>query len=621
MGWHWLEVGSYITITSFLVLTAVVTIGFHHVPSLSKWLPESCVLIILGLAIGQFLKLLDALPNDPIANPEQMVTNDSTNCTAETAEKYPFLAFTPRLFFYVLLPPVILESSYTLYDSDFASNIGTIMLYAVVGTVINTFAIGPALYALYHMGAMGDGALLVNHNSSYTLTMLDALIFSALISAVDPVAVLAIFNETHIDRILYFLVFGESLFNDAVTVGIYHTLLEFAESAEPVGAGKVCLGLLNLVAIGVVGLLIGIVFGLVAALLTKTTKHVRVFEPLLILGIAYMSYMTAELFAFSGIISIIGCGLVQSHYAMRNVSRKSKTTVKYFVKMSSAISEAIIFLFLGLAFFMERHELHAGFIAWTLVLCLVCRFISVLLLTDLVNSRRVRRISFFEQFIMAYGGLRGAVCFSLSHMLLPDVVKPRELFLTTTLAVIIFTVFVQGITLKPLMNLLNIKRADDSKDKPLIVDLSENVATLMLAGMEQVIGITGHFSVFSKLLQWDDKYLKKVFLISEYEPDVLRAFKRHARQLPITPVDVLRPGAGLGEESVQQGRQIKTMLHNFRPMSFMRHHVEDDTCELEKLDEPAVCFRRQSQIFNARQIHGAWRRQTTRENMLNLDEA
>jgi len=72
-----------------------------------------------------------------------------------------------------------------------------------------------------------------------------------------------------------------------------------------------------------------------------------------------------------------------------------------------------------------------------------CEIPAVFLLTGMVNSRRVRRISFFEKFIMAYGGLRGAVCFSLSHMLRSDSVRPRELFLTTTLAVVIFTVFLQ----------------------------------------------------------------------------------------------------------------------------------------------------------------------------------
>jgi hypothetical protein len=78
---------------------------------------------------------------------------------------------------------------------------------------------GPALYGLYHMGAMGSEPLLTNHmvndssNSTYSLLLLDSMVFSSLISAVDPVAVLAIFQEVHIDRILYFLVFGESLLN------------------------------------------------------------------------------------------------------------------------------------------------------------------------------------------------------------------------------------------------------------------------------------------------------------------------------------------------------------------------------------------------------------------------
>ncbi|XP_059488341.1 sodium/hydrogen exchanger 1-like [Neocloeon triangulifer] len=605
MGWQWPEVGSYITVTSFLVLTAVVTIGFHHVPSLSKWLPESCVLILLGVAVGGLLLGFSG------SSPDSGGTGNSTTV-------FPFPTFTPKLFFYALLPPVILESSYSIYEMDFASNIGTIMLYAVVGTILNTFSIGPALYALYHMGAMGGADLL--SDAPYELTMLDALIFSALISAVDPVAVLAIFQETHIDRILYFLVFGESLLNDAVTVGIYHTLLEFARDAHPVTFGMVCVAFLDLLAIGLVGLLIGVVFGLAAALATKTTKHVRVFEPLLILGIAYLAYMSAELFHFSGIISIIGCGLVQSHYALRNVSRKSRTTVKYFVKMMSAISEAIIFLFLGMAFFMETPEIHFGFIVWTLVLCLICRFISVFLLTDLVNARRVRRISFFEQFIMAYGGLRGAVCFSLGHMLSPEVVKPRALFLTTTLAVIIFTVFLQGTTLKPLMNLFHIKRCEDSKHRLLIVDLTENMGALMLAGLEQVIGITGHFSVFSKLRQWDEKYLKRLFLISECEPDVLIAYRRHAQTMMFSKV--VQQGQEEtrvrvhSQDSVQHRQKIKTMLQNFRPMSFTRHNVEDDVCE----EEPSTCMKRESQILGAMHIQGAWQRRNT-QDLFVLEEA
>lgn len=78
---------------------------------------------------------------------------------------------------------------------------------------------------------------------------------------------------------------------------------------------------------------IGCIFGCVTAIVTKYTNEVRVVEPLAVIGIAYMAYLTAELVHFSGIISIICCGLIQVQYAMNNISQKSYTTVKYFTKM------------------------------------------------------------------------------------------------------------------------------------------------------------------------------------------------------------------------------------------------------------------------------------------------
>ena len=128
---------------------------------------------------------------------------------------------------------------------------------------------------------------------------------------------------------------------------------------------QILLGLLSFLTIAFGGLIIGIVYGLLTALVTRTTTDgtysletssckniilkdfynlckivsrifllvVRVCEPLAIFGIAYLSYATAELLHWSGIISLIGCGIVQAHYAFKNISKKSYTTVKYFIKM------------------------------------------------------------------------------------------------------------------------------------------------------------------------------------------------------------------------------------------------------------------------------------------------
>ena len=94
-----------------------------------------------------------------------------------------------------------------------------IMIFAIFGTLLNVFSIGYSLYGLAAVNALGDLG-----NNSAELKPTECLIFSSLISAVDPVAVLAIFEEIHVHMGLYFLVFGESLFNDGVTVVLYNTM-------------------------------------------------------------------------------------------------------------------------------------------------------------------------------------------------------------------------------------------------------------------------------------------------------------------------------------------------------------------------------------------------------------
>lgn len=154
--------------------------GFHLVPQLSSIVPESCLLISVGLVVGGLIKLLGKSP--------------------------PVLE--SNLFFLCLLPPIILDAGYFLPIRPFMENLGTILMFAVVGTLWNSFFIGGLLYGICQI----KGANLE------TVTLLPCLLFGAIVSAVDPVAVLAVFEEIHINELLHILVFGESLLNDAVTV-------------------------------------------------------------------------------------------------------------------------------------------------------------------------------------------------------------------------------------------------------------------------------------------------------------------------------------------------------------------------------------------------------------------
>ncbi|XP_070538540.1 Na(+)/H(+) exchanger beta-like [Ptychodera flava] len=470
--WNYDYVEGPLIITLFVLTAAIAKIGFHHAGVLSSIFPESCLLIVLGTLVG-LVSL--AVGNGNI------------------------LVFTSRTFFLFLLPPSVLESAYSLHDRTFFSNFGSILLYAVVGTLLNCFLIGPSLYGISEAGLLG---------SSYSLTLVECLTFGALIVAVDPVAVLAIFQEVHVNQVLYFLVFGESLLNDAVTVVLYRMMVAFL-GMPSVPASQIGMGVLAFIIVTLGSIVIGILCGIISALITKFTTHVRVVEPLAIIGVAYLSYLLAELFEFSGIIAIIACGLMQANYSFANISHKSNTTVKYFMKMLASTTESVIFFFLGHVLVSQEHIWNTWFVIFTLIFCFVFRYIVVICLTFLVNRYKYqRKINWEEQFIMGYGGLRGAVSFSLVILLNEDQLPLKRMFVTTTLAVIIFTVFVQGISVKPLVKVTRVHLADSHKPS-MFEEMNTNATDYLMAGVEEIIGHKGENYIWIMLEHLDDKYFKK----------------------------------------------------------------------------------------------------------------
>lgn len=421
-SWRWSEYRYILMFSVMVIMAGILKLLFHHATFLSRHLPESCALIVIGIIIG-------------------MVVDYGVDSHSKGFPK-----FTSTLFFNVLLPPIILDAAYSLYDRDFLHNLASVLIFAVLGTLFNVFTIGYSLYLVNYMGWMGD--------FPGPLDTINCLIFSSLISAVDPVAVLAIFQEIGVNMHLYFLVFGESLLNDGVTVVLYNTMVALGSQESPATTEYV-LAFFSFFTVVLGGMAIGTVIGVLASYILKFTKHTREVEPLMLFCLSYVAFILAETIHWSGIISLIACGIVQKRYAFRNISRKSYTTVKYAIKTFASFSDCIIFLFLGIETVSEEHEWHTEFNLWTCLFCLVYRFISIYLFCSIINRNRIKKISYREQFIMAYGGLRGAVGFSLVTILSPD--NPfRTIFITTTLFMVFFTVFIQGGTIKLLVEKLKI---------------------------------------------------------------------------------------------------------------------------------------------------------------------
>lgn len=129
-------------------------------------------------------------------------------------------------------------------------------------------------------------------------------LFAALISAVDPVAVLAVFEEIHVNEILYIVVFGESLLNDAVTVVLYHMFESYSEmGSDKIVYMDVVAGCGNFFVVAIGGTVIGVIWGFATGFVTRFTHEVRVIEPIFIFVMAYLAYLCAEIFHMSGILA------------------------------------------------------------------------------------------------------------------------------------------------------------------------------------------------------------------------------------------------------------------------------------------------------------------------------
>ncbi|XP_043116815.1 sodium/hydrogen exchanger 1 [Puntigrus tetrazona] len=472
----------------WVLLASLMKLGFHLIPRLSSIVPESCLLIVVGLLIGGLMKVVGEVP--------------------------PVLE--SKIFFLYLLPPIILDAGYFLPIRQFTENLGTILMFAVVGTLWNAFFVGGLLYGVCQ---------LEGHKLMY-VDLLSCLLFGSIISAVDPVAVLAVFEEIHINELLHILVFGESLLNDAVTVVLYHLFEEYS-SVGTITVTDVFLGVVCFLVVSLGGIVVGAIYGILAAFTSRFTSHTRVIEPLFVFVYSYMAYMSAEVFHLSGIMALIACGAVMRPYVEANISHKSHTTIKYFLKMWSSVSDTLIFIFLGVSTVAGPHEWNWTFVVATVIFCLVARVLGVVGLTFVINKFRIVKLTSKDQFIIAHGGLRGAIAFSLVYLLKTEHFPMRNMFLTAIITVIFFTVFVQGMTIRPLVDLLAVKKKQETK-RSINEEIHTQFLDHLLTGIEDICGHYGHHHWKDKLNRFNKKYVKKCLIAGERskEPQLIAFYHK-----------------------------------------------------------------------------------------------
>ncbi|ESQ15404.1 MAG TPA: sodium:proton antiporter [Chromatiaceae bacterium] len=396
-------------------------------------MPTAIGLMLIALLLSLFLLL--PLPfSDGLESDAQQMLNDIDFDATVLHGMLSFLLFAGAL--HVKL-------------SDLASQKWAIALLASLGVLCSTVLVGVGAYAIFLLLGLD-------------VPFIYCLLFGALIAPTDPIAVLGILKSAGAPKSLETKITGESLFNDGVAVVVFLVLFEIASGGEQVTIMDV-FELFAFEAIG--GLLFGLAIGGLAYLMLRHVDHYQV-EVLVTLALATGSYALAEHFHLSAPITVVVAGLLIGNQGRKGaMSDTTRQHLDTFWELVDEILNAVLFVLIGLEVLVltfNAQYLTAGLLAIALVL--IARAISTGIPIALLH--RFRNFSPAVITILTWGGLRGGISVALA-LSLPEG-EVRDLLVTVTYIVVVFSILAQGLTLAPVVRAnaqraeIEMKRADSS---------------------------------------------------------------------------------------------------------------------------------------------------------------
>ncbi|CEG37031.1 sodium hydrogen exchanger 3 [Plasmopara halstedii] len=419
----------------FVLVMASYMMGRHSCMLIS----QSSFALMLGLSVGLFMVM-----------------------GGKHAALHTHLNLDNSLFFNVLLPPIIYEGGFSIKCTVFFRNFPAIMSTAVLGTSVSTTITGGVLYVAGVMGMVTK------------LSWVEAFLFGSLISAVDTVATLSCFDKLNVPPLLFNLVFGESVMNDAVAIALYQTLHQW-EPDSTFSAKQLLHVALNTVGMFVGSLFVSAFITLGGAFLLKrkffaTLRFYPSYEISLCLIFSLLTYFVADCLKFSGIVALFFSGTMTAHYHFYTLSREAQHAFTHLLHTLAFVSENIVYVFMGMSvvmIFAGHNEENAGaslrvddidwsFIGLTLVACIAARFCNIFPLLSLCNFLRSpsNRIPVKYMSVIWMAGLRGSMAFALAknwNYIGLHGASHRRLIESTTLVVILITTIVIGGLMGPLL--------------------------------------------------------------------------------------------------------------------------------------------------------------------------
>jgi CPA1 family monovalent cation:H+ antiporter len=372
---------------------------------------------------------------------------------------------TPELLFFIFLPTLIFESAFNIPIKHLSDDAPIISILSVISLIVSALLIALGMDWVFTWIGMD-------------MPFIVSLIFGSIISATDPVAVLALFKEYGAPRRLSLIFEGESIFNDGTGVALFLVVLAIAESGV-MGMGSLTEGTLSFVIMVIGGIIFGLIFGGFFVKLIGYTRSNEFASITLTMVLAHSTFICAELFShyvmigdthirLSSIIATAVASLLMGNYGRYKLPAHATEFVEKYWSQFAFIANSLIFIMIGMLAIQLPASATSLIVPITLSILIVAaaRAISIYPIVEGFNalSHTAKRVPRAWQHVMAWGSLRGALAVTMVLMI-PDnltfpgwthAFTPKELILTLTVSCVFATLFIKATTIGMLMKKLKL---------------------------------------------------------------------------------------------------------------------------------------------------------------------
>jgi monovalent cation:H+ antiporter, CPA1 family len=347
----------------------------------------------------------------------------------------PTIHISPDLILMIFLPALIFEAAWNIRLSELRANLVPVLILAVAGVLLSVGVIATVL-------RLGAG-----------LTWSAGILFGAMISATDPVSVVAMFRKLGLPARLTTIIEGESLLNDGTAVVVFQIVAGIVLGTTALSPGQLVwesIRQFGVIALG--GLAVGVMVGFAASALTSHFDD-HLLEITLTTITAYASFLLGEALHVSPVMAVLVAGLVVGNYGRRTgMSATTQVAVTAFWEYAAFVVNSLMFLLIGLEIPLSILAQNLWPVLWGVAAVLLSRAAAIYLLLP-VSGRFSEKIPAQWQHVMFWGGLRGALSIALA-LSLPLATAGRSVMTAMVFGAVMFSLLVQGLTMTPLLRWL-----------------------------------------------------------------------------------------------------------------------------------------------------------------------